>query len=252
MKLLSFTSLFTSHVSVRSWGLFFKALVALSLILGIIDNRFLHAKQISPSTQAQTMQTFQAEDIFELELASDPQVSPDGKTVVYVRRSHDIMTDSTRSSLWTVRTNADDHRPLVSSLKNAYSPRWSPSGDRIAYVSNKEGKSQLYVRWVDTGQTALITNITSSPSSITWSPNGNTIAFTMSVKADEKPFTVRMPTKPEGATWSPSFQYITKARYQADGRGVLEPAYTHIFVVPAHGGSARQLSSGPYHHRGAL
>jgi dipeptidyl aminopeptidase/acylaminoacyl peptidase len=195
---------------------------------------------------------FQAEDIFELEYAADPQVSPNGKEIVYVRRSNDIMTDSTRSSLWIVDAKGESHRPIVSSQKNHYSPRWSPDGKRLAYVSNSEGKPQLYVRWMDTGQTALVTNITSSPSSIAWSPDGKIIAFTMSVKSDEKPFKVSMPAKPKGAEWSESFQYITKARYQADGRGVLEPAYTHIFVVPADGGTARQLSSGNYHHTGSL
>lgn len=195
---------------------------------------------------------FQPADIFQLEVASDPQVSPDGATVVYVRRSHDIMTDSTRSSIWSLNAKGGEHRPLLSSTKDAYSPRWSPSGDRLAYLSNIEGKTQLYVRWVDTAQTALISNIASSPSSITWAPDGKHIAFTMSVKADEKPFKVSMPAKPEGATWSAPFEYITKARYQADGRGILDPAYTHIFIVPADGGTARQLTSGSYHHSGSL
>ena len=108
------------------------------------------------------------------------------------------------------------------------------------------------MRWMDTGQTALVTNVTSNPSNITWSPDGKHIAFTMSVDAKEKPLDVKMPKKPDGAKWSPSFQYITKARYQADGRGILEPAYTHIFIVPADGGTARQLTSGNYHHNGRL
>ena len=110
----------------------------------------------------------------------------------------------------------------------------------------------MYVRWMDTGQTALVTNVTSNPSNITWSPDGKHIAFTMSVDAKEKPLDIKMPKKPDGAKWSPSFQYITKARYQADGRGILEPAYTHIFIVPADGGTARQLTSGNYHHNGRL
>jgi Tol biopolymer transport system component len=211
----------------------------------------ISASSVKEQLQGVAHSHFQPEDIFELEYASDPQVSPNGKDIVYVRRSNDIMTDSTRSSLWIVDANGESHRPIVSSQKNHYSPRWSPNGKRLAFVSNSEGKPQLYVRWMDTGQTALVTNIASSPSSIAWAPDGKTIAFTMSVKSDEKPFKVNMPDKPKGAQWSEPFEYITKARYQADGQGVLDPAFTQIFVVPAEGGTARQLSSGNYHHTGS-
>jgi dipeptidyl aminopeptidase/acylaminoacyl peptidase len=204
------------------------------------------------STSESKSSFFQPEDIFQLEVATDPQVSPNGEKVVYVRRSNDIMTDSTRSNIWIADTNGGKHRPLLSSKKSFYSPRWSPDGTRLAYISNAHGKPQLYVRWMDTGQTALISNIQSSPSSLTWAPDGQTLAFTMSVDAVEKPFSVKMPKKPKGAKWAENFQYISKARYQADGRGVLDPAYTHIFVVPADGGSARQLTSGNYHHRGRI
>ncbi|CAA0353418.1 Acylaminoacyl-peptidase [Alteromonas alvinellae] len=195
---------------------------------------------------------FKSEDIFNLEYVSEVQVSPNGKHIAYVRRSNDIMSDSSRANVWLASVDGKSNRPLLSSKKNYYSIRWSPDGSRLAYLSNEEGKPQLYVRWMDTGQTALVTNVTSSPSNITWSPDGKHIAFTMSVDAKEKPLDIKMPKKPDGAKWSPSFQYITKARYQADGRGILEPAYTHIFIVPADGGTARQLTSGNYHHNGRL
>ena len=203
-------------------------------------------------TDADNSHYFQSEDIFNLEYVSEVQVSPNRKYIAYVRRSNDIMSDSSRANVWLASVDGKSHRPLLSSKKSYYSIRWSPDGSRLAYLSNEEGKPQLYVRWMDTGQTALVTNVTSSPSNITWSPDGKYIAFTMSVDAKEKPLDVKMPKKPDGAKWSPSFQYITKARYQADGRGVLEPAYTHIFVVPAEGGTARQLTSGNYHHNGRL
>ncbi|MDW5284852.1 S9 family peptidase [Alteromonas macleodii] len=195
---------------------------------------------------------FKSEDIFNLEYVSEVQVSPNGKYVAYVRRSNDIMSDSSRANVWLASVDGKSHRPLLSSKKSYYSIRWSPDGSRLAYLSNEEGKPQLYVRWMETGQTALVTNVTSNPSNITWSPDGKHIAFTMSVDAKEKPLDIKMPKKPDGAKWSPSFQYITKARYQADGRGILEPAYTHIFIVPADGGTARQLTSGNYHHNGRL
>ena len=210
------------------------------------------ANNESQTTVSDNNGYFQSEDIFNLEYVSEVQVSPNGKYIAYVRRSNDIMSDSSRANVWLASVDGKSNRPLLSSKKSYYSIRWSPDGTRLAYLSNEEGKPQLYVRWMDTGQTALVTNVTSNPSNITWSPDGQHIAFTMSVDAKEKPLDVKMPKKPDGAKWAPSFQYITKARYQADGRGILEPAYTHIFIVPSEGGTARQLTSGNYHHNGRL
>ncbi len=198
------------------------------------------------------IEKFEAKDIFDLEYAADPQVSPDGKSVLFVRRSNDIMLNRTKSNIWIARADGADQRPLLSGQNNFSMPRWSPDGSRIAYISNLEGSSQLYVRWMDSGNTAILTNIQKSVGNISWSPDGKTIAFTMSVEDKVAPLKVKMPKMPKGAKWSPQVKYVSKARYQADGRGILEPAYTHIFVVPSMGGTARQLSSGNYHHRGAL
>ncbi|WP_394221720.1 S9 family peptidase [Alteromonas gracilis] len=213
---------------------------------------YVIANDESQTTVSDNNSYFQSEDIFNLEYVSEVQVSPDGEHVAYVRSSNDIMSDSSRANVWLASVDGKSNRPLLSSKKSYYSVRWSPDGSRLAYLSDEEGKPQLYVRWMDTGQTALVTNVTSSLSNITWSPDGKYIAFTMSVDEKETPLDVKMPKKPEGAKWSPDFKYITKARYQADGKGVLEPAYTHIFVVPSEGGTARQLTSGNYHHNGRL
>src|SRR5262245_3375035 len=79
---------------------------------------------------------FQPLDLFELQWASDPQISPDGKEVAYVRSYMDIMKDARRGDLWIVGTDGRAHRPLV---KGASSPRWSPDGGRIAYVASEGG-----------------------------------------------------------------------------------------------------------------
>lgn len=194
---------------------------------------------------------FLQEDVFELEMAADPRVSPDGRRIVYVRTSMDIMKDRPRSNLWTVNTDGSEHRPLLSSRQSYSAPRWSPDGRRLAYISGAEGSPQMYVRWMDTGQTALITNLTRAPGSLTWSPDGRWIAFTMFVPKEKEPL-AKAPAKPEGAEWAPPVKVIDSMIYRADGEGFLESGFTHVFVVPADGGSPRQLTQGDFDQGGRL
>jgi len=196
--------------------------------------------------------TFQNTDLFEVEIASDPQISPDGSTIAYARLSNDIMTDRTRSNIWTVDTDGKNHRPLLSGTAGYSSPRWSPSGDRLAYISSVAGRGpELYVRWMDTGQAALVSNLASAPSGLTWSPDGTQIAFTAHVKG-EGPELATAPTKPEGAEWAPPVTVIESLHYRSDGQGYLEPGNTHVFVIPAEGGTPRQLTSGNFNHGSSL
>jgi acylaminoacyl-peptidase len=191
-------------------------------------------------------------DIFDLEYASDVQISPDGDRVAYVRQAMDIMTDSARGNVWIVDADGGRHRPLLSGAGSYTSPRWSPAGDRIAYVTSAEGRGpEIHVRWMDTGQTAMLTNLPESPSSIAWSPDGRFIAFAMFVPA-EGPTLATPPKKPEGAEWAEPVKVIDRLYYRADGRGYLETGNTHIFIVSSEGGTPRQLTSGDFNHTGPL
>lgn len=201
--------------------------------------------------QDESLPAFDGMDVFDLEWVSDPQVSPDGNSVVYVRRSNDIMSDRTRSQLWRIDTDGQNHRPLLSSTENAASPRWSPDGKQLAFVSSSTGSSQIHLRWMDNGDVAVVTHLQSSPSSLSWSPDGKWLAFTMSVKAPTESIVKSRP-KPKGAKWADKPITVSTTRYQYDGRGIVAPAYRHIFIVPSEGGSARQLTSGNFNHGGSL
>ncbi len=194
---------------------------------------------------------FEPMNVFDLEWATDPRISPDGKTIVYVRKSNDIMKDRERSNLWQISIDGSDHRPLYSGLKSIRSPRWSPNGEKLAYISNDTGSQQIHVRWMDNGDTAVISQLQDSPSYLSWSPDGKWLAFTMDVKSES--LTIAEPRdKPEGAKWAKEPITVTTTRYQWDGQGIMEPAYTHIFIVPADGGSAKQLTHGDFNHFGSL
>jgi len=192
-------------------------------------------------------------DIFGLEYASDPQIAPDGQRVVYVRNSMDIMKDRKRSNLWIMDSDGGNHRAIASSAENFFNPRWSPDGNRLAYASSKEGSVQIYLRWMDSGQVARLTDLTASPGSLTWSPDGRQIAFTMPVAAEAaKPYG-EMPKKPEGADWAPEVRVIDQLNYRADGmEGFLPAEYEQVFVIPADGGTPRQLTSGNHDHGSSL
>ena len=201
--------------------------------------------------EANANMPFDLMDTFELEWATDPRVSPDGNSIVYVRRSNDIMTDDQITTLWQLSIDGEDHRILTSGLNNPKSPRWSPDNSRLAFLSNDDDIEQIYIRWLDTGETGAISKLQESPSNLTWSPDGKWLAFTMSVKAPNVPI-VPLREKPEGAEWSEEPITVTMTQYQYDGSGIVEPAYQHVFIIPSDGGTPKQLTQGNYNHYGSL
>jgi len=192
----------------------------------------------------------QPRDVFDLEWADNPAVSPDGKRIVYQRNQFDIMKDRRRSHLWLLDADGTRHRPLTSGQDSDGEAVWSPNGDRIAWVSAREGSAQVWMRWMDSGQSAVLTQLTESPAGLAWSPDGRALAFTMRVPAETQPL-AKMPAKPKGAEWAPEVKIIDKLGYRADGAGYIDPGYTHVFVLPAEGGTPRQVTQGEFQHDGA-
>ena len=176
-----------------------------------------------------------------------PNWSPDGSHILYAYDFPDKMEDVTRSNVWVVSVDGQDNRPITQGNYRDSSARWSPDGKRIAFLSNRSGKTQIHVRWMDTGQEAQITDAQESPSNIAWSPNGREIAFTRLVPA-KTPQPVKMPEKPRGAKWAEPTIVLDRLWYRQDGEGYRPYGFRHVFVVPATGGAPRQLTSGDFEH----
>ena len=191
---------------------------------------------------------FTGADLFGLAVATDPQISPDGRTIVYVRRSGDVMTDRLAGSLWLVDVASGRQTPFAAS---GSSPRWSPDGSRIAYAAGDGDRSQLYVRHLATGASARVTALPGDPGALAWSPDGRRLAFLADVAGDA-PKLGTAPAKPEGAKWAEPLQVIDRVTYQRDGSGEVKPGRRHVFVVDADGGAARQLTYGAYDDGGPL
>jgi len=189
-------------------------------------------------------------DVFELEWVSNPQISPDGLRVVYDRNSMDIMTDRAASRLWIVRVDGTGNVPLTGRDVSESDAVWSPDGSRIAFTSATLNGSEIHVYWLANGKTARLTQLQRSPRGLSWSPDGKQIAFSMLVP-EESPVLVSAPAKPDDAEWADTPRVTTRLKYERDGSGYIETGYNHYFTVPAVGGSARQITSGMFHHTGA-
>ncbi|HUQ14275.1 MAG TPA: S9 family peptidase [Novosphingobium sp.] len=221
------------------------ALPLLALLLASAAARAEDAKPDGP------VAAFTGNDLFKLEAARDPQVSPDGRTIAYVRQSGDVMTDRNRASIWLVDAAGGRQRPLVTGAGGYGSPRWSPDGTRIAYVATDDGVAQLWVRWLDGDSASKVTNLPDAPESVAWSPDGRTLAYTMRVPGEGLKLG-KAPDKPEGAKWAEPLEVIDRIAYRNDGGGYVKPGYSHIFVVPADGGAPRQLTFGTFDDAGPL
>lgn len=188
-------------------------------------------------------------DSLEMEYVQDVQISPDGNQIVYSREYADVMTDRRYSNLWIVNVDGSGHRPLTDGKHNDSSPRWSPDGKRIVFVSDREGSSQLYVLWLDKGTISRLTNLQESPSSPNWSPDGQMISFASLVPEPMAPI-AQVPAAPQGAEWAPPARAYDKLVYRFDGAGYLKRGYYQLFVIPAQGGTARQISLDEFQHGG--
>ena len=194
---------------------------------------------------------FKPLDVFSLEWAVNPQISPDASQIIYKRSGFDIMNDTSKGNLWILNTDGTSHRKLTSREVNESKATWSPDGNRIAFVSNTKEGSEIYMYWVLSGQIAKLSQLEMSPGNITWSPDGKLIAFTM-FKSEKLPVVIKMPQKPKGANWAKPARITNRLKHEADGRGYLKPGFTHIYTIPSQGGTPEQITSGNYNHKGTL
>jgi dipeptidyl aminopeptidase/acylaminoacyl peptidase len=178
-------------------------------------------------------------DIFKLEFADDPQISPDGRMVAYTRVSTDIKTDRMRRAVWLVDTATGQQRPLLAGGAQSSDPSWVPDG-RLAYWPHSDDKSQYTVYSPSDRSSHPIPGLPDSAGAINWSRDCRTIAFSMFVPdSPEPPLGGTLP-KPEGADWAPPLKQAT-AFGDFDGR---KPGHSEIFLIPAEGGTPRQLTHG--------
>jgi len=209
----------------------------------VILAAFLVVPSVASSQETASDTLLTVDHYLDWEQVADPQTSPDGSQILYTRRWVNKIEDRWDSGLWIMSADGARNRFLV----KGSSARWSPDGTRIAYFADGEPKgTQVFVRWMDAeGATSQITHVSETPANLSWSPDGRSVAFAMLVKSDT-PWKISMPAAPEGAKWTPAPRIVDRLHYRRDRTGYVEQGTTQIFVVPAEGGTPRQLTKGDF------
>ncbi len=187
-------------------------------------------------------------DYLEWETVGNPQLSPDGKQIIYTRGWIDKLNDRRASSVYVM--NADGTRPRK--LVDGGGAVWSPDGTRIAYTAQGDPNNtpQIFVRYMDAeGAVTQVTRVTTAPGGLRWSPDGKTIAFTMQVPnntPNARAEAAAAAFRPRGATWTAPPRVVNTLDYRQDGVGFNADVTQQIFVVPADGGTPRQVTHGQW------
>jgi dipeptidyl aminopeptidase/acylaminoacyl peptidase len=222
---------------------------------------------------AQTKHPFTFEDMMSLKRVGEPVVSPDGKWVVFSVVDVDLAANSKTPHIWIVplagnekagSTSPNDsqanhpasvgmtkggEREIISD-QDADRPRWAPDGKHFAFISNKEGGSQIWIADFD-GAAGIVTRVHKLTSIATeadgelWSPDGKTIVFKSDVYpecADEACNKKRLDESEKSKVKAQIFTHLLYRHWNAYREGKR----THLLIVPAEGGPSRDLTPGDY------
>ena len=180
------------------------------------------------------------EDLLKLKWISDPQISPDGQQILYVQKIVDP-TDKTKylNQIFIVDVNEGQPRPFTSGLKSDTSPRWSPCGKQVAFMSARSGEPQIWIISACGGEAKQLTKFKRPLGGFSWSPDGSKLLATGKIGPSDD--------LPKDAEKS-DVKVITRLHYKMNGEGFHGDRRSHIFLIDAQTGEVKQLTSGDYDH----
>lgn len=187
------------------------------------------------------------DDFMRVSLLSDPQISPDESRIALVRRYTDDEKSRYQSEIWMVPAQGGEPRRFVSQEGSNTSPRWSPNGETLAFLSSRQAPdSQIFLIPADGGEARALTQFKTegSFSALRWSPDGAKIAFLYRETPAE--YTKAATDARAEKKLPPPARKHLKLRYRMDAFGYYEDSYAQVWVADAATGEAKRLTDGKY------
>lgn len=188
---------------------------------------------------------FTIDELIQIRRVSDPQLSPDGRRVAYTITDTDKEANRRTTQIYLVSTDGGQPRQLTNEKQSSSSPRWSPDGKRLAFISARDGEAQIWTIDVESGETKKVTNISTGAGGHVWSPDGRWIAFTSDVYPECTTDDCNR-KRLEAAAASKVKARIADRLLFRHWSAYTEGKRTHIFVASTETGEARDLTPGDY------
>lgn len=198
---------------------------------------------LSVNAQAPAKHPLAFDDLIKLHRISSPEVSPDGKWVAYGISTQDMEANRGVSNIWIVSTSVGDAIQLTQSGKDS-EPSWSPDGKTLAFLSGRDGTSQVYVISMEGGEAKKLTTLSTGADLFKWSPDGKSIAFTSGVYVDCKDDACNK-QRDEEKEKSKVKAHVAEHLLYRHWDHWSEGKRSHLFIQPAEGTTAaRDLTAG--------
>ena len=200
------------------------------------------------------MRKITIEDLYSLKWVVDPQISPCGSQVAFTQTIIDEATKEYRSQIYIAPScGSEEPRKLTGGSRRDSSPRWSPCGSKIAFVSDRSGEGQIWVLNMAGGEATQLTTMRYGASNPVWSPDGKKIAFTARMHpTDELDIMFKPMPKAEKETEAKFKRdhglVVESLQYRSNDAGFLDGRYAHIWVMDLETGKIIKLTDGKWHH----